>query len=119
MTIQECYAQMGGDYNEILGRLRRDKTICRLAVKFLKDDSFDKITNALKENDYETAFQGAHTLKGICQNLSFTRLYNTAAAITETIRERKTEETEALLPGLTEDYNLTYEVLKEFEASQE
>lgn len=117
MTIQECYTQLGGDYNEILGRLRKDKTICRLALKFLNDESYVKIINSLKDNDYEAAFQGAHTLKGICQNLSFNKLYNTASTITETIRERKDDETAALLPQLTDDYNTTVQALKEFEAA--
>ena len=38
--------------------------------------------------NYEDAFRGAHTLKGVCQNLSFDRLYEASNELTELLRDR-------------------------------
>ena len=40
MTIQECYAQMGADYNEVFRRLYNEAMIRKFVRLFPKDDSF-------------------------------------------------------------------------------
>ena len=47
----------------------------RFALKFLEDQSYIQLKQALENKNYEDAFRSAHTLKGVCQNLSFDRLY--------------------------------------------
>ena len=75
MTIQECYEAIGGNYEDILRRLRSEALIRKFTLKFLEDQSYPLLKQALGDNNYEEAFRGAHTLKGVCQNLSFDRLY--------------------------------------------
>ena len=74
MTLQECYAAMGGNYEEVLGRLRSDRLIQKFVLKFLDDGSYDLLCRSLEEKNYEEAFRAAHTIKGVCQNLSITKL---------------------------------------------
>ena len=57
--------------------------------KFLDDGSYQELVNALKEGRDEDAFRAAHTLKGVCQNLSFTSLYEPSQTITEALRGGK------------------------------
>ena len=75
MTMQECYEAIGGNYEAVLGRLHSEALIRRFALKFLEDQSYIQLKQALENKNYEDAFRSAHTLKGVCQNLSFDRLY--------------------------------------------
>ena len=83
MTIQECYEAIGGNYEDVLRRLRSEALIRKFTLKFLEDQSYPLLKQALGDNNYEEAFRGAHTLKGVCQNLSFDRLYEVSSELTE------------------------------------
>ena len=110
MTIQECYKAIGGNYEDVLRRLPNEALIRKFTLKFLEDQSYLQLKQALKDKNYEDAFRSAHTLKGVCQNLSFDRLYE----VTELLRDRTGEQ-----PGIpeamekvTEVYELTIEEIK-------
>ena len=51
----------------------------------------------MENKNYEDAFRGAHTLKGVCQNLSFDHLYEVSNELTELLRDRTGEQ-----PGIPE-----------------
>ena len=89
MTLQECYAALEGDYQEVLGRLYSEALVQKFVGKFLSDKSFQLLQDTLKAGDYEEAFRAAHTLKGVTQNLSFTRLYQSSHEITEALRSEE------------------------------
>ena len=46
------------------------------------------------------AFRGAHTLKGVAQNLGFERLYQVSAVLTEAMRGNKPLEDRSLLDAV-------------------
>ena len=60
MTIQECYKQMGADYEDVLKRLYSESMIRKFARMFLNDDSYPKLERSLKEENIEEAFRAAH-----------------------------------------------------------
>ena len=97
MTIQECYEAIGGNYKDVLGRLQSEALIRRFTLKFLEDQSYLQLKQALENKNYEDAFRGAHTLKGVCQNLSFDHLYEVSNELTELLRDRTGEQ-----PGIPE-----------------
>ena len=114
MTIQECYEAIGGNYEEVLGRLQSEALIRRFTLKFLEDQSYLQLKQALENKNYEDAFRSAHTLKGVCQNLSFDRLYEVNNELTELLRDRTGEK-----PGIPEAmekvaevYEMTIEEIK-------
>ncbi len=108
MTIQECYAALGGTYEEVLGRFRTEERILKFMGLFLKDDSFSNLTKALEQNNLEEAFRAAHTLKGISSNLSFTRLYRSSHGLTELLRAKTpSPEITALFAEVKKDYEIT------------
>ena len=88
MTIQECYEAIGGNYKDVLGRLQSEALIRRFTLKFHEDLSYLQLKQALENKNYEDAFRSAHTLKGVCQNLSFDRLYEASNELTELLRDR-------------------------------
>ena len=97
MTMRECYEAIGGNYEDVLGRLHSEALIRRFTLKFLEDQSYIQLKQALENKNYEDAFRGAHTLKGVCQNLSFDRLYEVSNELTELLRDRTGEQ-----PGIPE-----------------
>lgn len=101
MTVQECYRKMGGDYEDVVKRLRREERIRRFLLMVPQDTSFTSLCSAMEEKNMAEAFRAAHTLKGICQNLSLTRLGRSVGLLTELLREQK-EYSEDLLPVFEE-----------------
>ena len=79
MTVKECYSQMGGDYNNVLSRFYDEAMIKRLLGRFIDDTSFRALEQAMTEGNMQAAFNAAHTLRGVCQSLSFTQLCRGAA----------------------------------------
>ena len=52
-----------------------NRPVQKFVYKFLDDKSFSLFESSIGSKDYEDALRAVHTLKGICQNLSFTRLF--------------------------------------------
>ncbi|MDO4303248.1 MAG: Hpt domain-containing protein [Bacillota bacterium] len=113
MTIKEGYDLLGRNYEEVLYRLRNEERIAKYAIKFLDDTSFATLKDALSTGDIETAFRAAHTLKGVCQNLSFTKLYESSNAITEELRTLENKDVSEYLSRVEEDYNRVISAIRQ------
>ena len=117
MTLKECYAAMGGDYDEVIGRLRSERLVQKFVLKFLDDGSYDLLCRALEEGNREEAFRAAHTIKGVCQNLDFTRLYQSSSQLSEALRNGVTPEAPSLLEQVKADYAQTVAAIRAFQES--
>ena len=120
MTVKECYEQIGGDYEDAIGRMMKDERIVKFSGMFLRDASFTGLKQAMQEEDFDAAFRMAHTLKGVCQNLSFTALYEPTREITEALREssRDIELAKRLFPEVEAEYERTTAGINELLQSQ-
>lgn len=115
MTIQECYEKMGGDYAQVEKRLPSVSLIQKFAAKFLDDSSFSQLCEAMKEGHRAEAFRCAHTLKGVCGNLSFSKLLSSVSRLTELLRpETETISDDAVLcmKEVEQDYALTVSAIR-------
>ena len=119
MTIQECYTALGGDYEEVLNRLYSEALVRKFIGKFSSDPSFQLLSDSLKAGSYEEAFRAAHTIKGVCQNLGFTRLGDSSSALTESLRSGWTPEADRLLEQTKADYQNTVTPLQSLKDSQQ
>jgi HPt (histidine-containing phosphotransfer) domain-containing protein len=115
MTLKECYDKLGGDYESAVSRLINESLVKKFVLKFLNDLSYETLVNALEKENYEEAFHASHTIKGICQNLSFTDLYKSSRALTEALRENNTDEIQPLAQQVKADYERTIAAIKEFQ----
>lgn len=115
MTLQECYAAMGGDYEDVLGRLRSERLIQKFVLKFLDDGSYDLLCRSLEEENYQEAFRAAHTIKGVCQNLSIRKLGDSSSRLTEALRSGWSPEAGALVEQVHEDHRQTTAAIQEFQ----
>ena len=120
MTLRECYAAMGGSYEDAIGRLRSERLVQKFILKFLDDGSYSLLCRSMEEKNYEEAFRAAHTIKGVCQNLSLSRLQDSSSRLCESLRNGYTPESTALLEETAADYRRTVDAIRAFrEANQE
>ena len=117
MTLQECYIKLEGNYDEVIGRLRKEELVKKFVVKFLDDPSFNNLCNAMETHDREEAFRAAHTIKGVCQNLSFTKLYSSSHDLTESLRNEWGEGYDELFNRTVADYEQTAATIRELIAA--
>ena len=110
MTIQECYQKLGGEFAQVEKRLPSVSLVRKFIIKFLDDDSYSKLCLAVQNGQREEAFRAAHTLKGVCGNLSLDKLYHSASELTELLRPEADAislEAAALFETVKLDYDLT------------
>lgn len=119
MTIQECYAALGGDYQEVLSRLYSEALVQRFVGKFLSDPSFQLLEDSMKAENYDEAFRAAHTLKGVCQNLAFTKLGRSSSALTDALRDQWAPDVPSLAEEVRRDYQQTVDSIRLLKESME
>lgn len=105
-------AEYGIDYAEAMERFGGNESLfVRLASKYADDPHFDALEAAMASGDAAAAEREAHSLKGVAGNLSFVRLYDLAARITDALRVDDFESARALMPELRESHEAVLEAL--------
>lgn len=122
MNIEECYRRLGGDYSQVLLRLPSGSLVKKFIIKFLDDGSFAGLCQAMSQGDRAVAFREAHTLKGVCANLGFEKLRQSASELTEILRPETAEipaSAGVQLERVRLDYQCTVDAICDFLASGE
>ena len=109
MTIKECYDAMGADYQNTLNRFPNEAFIKKFVLKFLDDNSYANLKEAIAAGNVEEAFRAAHTLKGVCLNLGFDKA---SSAITEIFRAGELAGAEEAFEEVEKQYNITVNAIK-------
>lgn len=80
----------GANVDEGLARCMNNEAFyLRLVGMALGDASFEKLEQAVEQDDLEKAFEAAHALKGVLSNLSLTPICGPVSEMTELLRARK------------------------------
>ena len=119
MTLEACYAAMGGDYAGVTGRLHSERLVQKFVLKFLSDSSYKLLESSLAAQDYAEAFRAAHTIKGVCQNLSIDRLGDSVSRLTEALRGGWSDAAAPLIEEVRADYRLTVDAIRAYQAALE
>lgn len=119
MTLQDCYEALGGDYEDVISRLRSENLVLKFLFRFLEDSSYQLLCQSMKDNQDDEAFRAAHTIKGVCQNLSFTRLLKTSSEMSDAFRHGRTPEADEIFVRLTEDYHITIAAIQKLKDTLE
>lgn len=117
MNIEECYEKMGGNYADASMRFPNVKIIEKFIGKFLEDKSFDTLCRNIECGNRNEAFRAAHTLKGICANLSFSKLLDSASRLTEELRPETSSISDKaieLLADVRHDYEVTADAIRSY-----
>ncbi|MBQ6121193.1 MAG: Hpt domain-containing protein [Clostridia bacterium] len=121
MTIQQLYEKIGGNYEQAVRVMKKDKLIDKYVRKLKDSDAGEQLARAGEAMDAAKLFDSAHALKGVCANLGLDALANAADEITEEFRSGNSrklsdaevrEKVEALLTRLRN----TVKGIEEYEA---
>lgn len=86
----------------------------RLLDKFTEDKTYAELLQAMTEKKQDQAVHAAHTLKGVCGNLSMERLYHLLEKQVEVLRQNDWDSAEDLMPAITQAYQALVLVTNEF-----
>lgn len=117
MSLEEAYAAMGGNLNQVRACLLTDERIAKYARMFLEDGSMRLFEDSLQAGNLSEAFRGAHTLKGLSLDLGFTALFEAASKMSDALRPNDAgepaapERVETLAPQLRDAYKLTIDAI--------
>ena len=115
MKLQEFYEELNGNYEDVKSRLTNEDRIEKFVIRFLEDDSFQKIVSAREHNNDMDVFRAIHTLKGISLNMGFVGLYQACYQMTEAVRDGTKLENEALFKDVEKEYHKTIEMIKKYQ----
>lgn len=113
MTLQEFYAIVGGDYTEAANRMMGESMLRRFIMKFPNDPSYELLVQSVVSGNREDAFRAAHTIKGLCLNLSFGKLLRSSEALTEALRREMPADMDELFAKVKADYALTVDAISQ------
>ena len=87
MTIKEFYTSINVNPEDVLHRFANNEAmLAKFLKKFLDDKTYQDLTLAVEEKDWETTFRAAHTLKGLAGNFGFSQLFELSSAVVERYR---------------------------------
>ncbi|MDO4290733.1 MAG: Hpt domain-containing protein [Eggerthellaceae bacterium] len=111
MTLDACYALMGGNLEEVRGRLRSDERVAKFARFFRSDETYASLERSWEQRAMAEAFRAAHTLKGVSRDLGFTPLHVASAELADVLRPAKEGGAvdEAAAEKLMEDVKRAYD----------
>lgn len=112
MTLKECYTEIGGDYADVMERIPSEKFVYKFLQRFMDDPSYASLCEAMERQDVEEAFRAVHTLKGVCQNLGITQLYESSCVLTELLRTGSLYGTNLAMCHVAEDYEVTVQAIR-------
>ena len=74
--LLEKLENYGADVNGAMSRFLKDEELYAVCLSaFESDEGFAELGEALKNQDYQQAFDAAHTIKGVAGNLGLTPLF--------------------------------------------
>lgn len=89
-----------------------EELLVRFLKKFLQDNNYELLKDAMEEKRYKDAFTAAHTLKGLCGNLSLVSLFDIVDKELEFLRNDHYEEAEQVHPDLVKEYERIIPILE-------
>ena len=116
MNLKEFYEYIEGDYADVTARLMGEKLTERFVLKFLDDPSYDLLCSSPDAGNNEEAFRAAHTIKGVSQNLSFTKLYESSSVLSDELRGGGSANAETV-ERVKSDYLKTVDAVKKLKAN--
>lgn len=113
--MKDKLAQIGVEYDETLKRfMGKEDFYLRMLKKFLDDKNYGELKQAVADKNWPEAFKYAHTVKGLCGNLSLGDMLKYVVPLTEELRsEPYNEETIlAYMEDANKAYDQTVEVIR-------
>ncbi|MBQ3890871.1 MAG: Hpt domain-containing protein [Lachnospiraceae bacterium] len=88
MTLKGFYDEIGGDYEGVFERIGSEALIVKYLRKFKDSDMLGQFYKSVDAGDCKEAFRHMHSLKGLCLNLGFTKLFESVDELCEELRNK-------------------------------
>lgn len=112
-TRKNQLQEAGINVEDALGRFMGNGSLLeKFLIKFLDDQSYGQLKEAIAAGDRDTQLRAAHTLKGVCGNLSMVGLYELFTRQVELMRADRWEEAEAMMPEIARIYEHVTAVIR-------
>ena len=99
------FEEAGINYNEGVERFVGSAQMYEMFLKkFLDDETFKALDEAMENGNVKEAFNAAHTLKGVTGNLSLNRLFEKLEPFVEVLRSENMEKAKADYPEIKKEY---------------
>ena len=106
-------AAYGVDLPMVLERFVDDEEMYLHCIDlFINDKAFPELGYAIEAGDYKTAFEKAHSMKGVSSNLGLQPLFEIICEIVEALREGKTDGLDVLYKKVLEGLEKVKELVK-------
>ncbi len=113
--MKDELAKIGVEYEETLKRfMGKEDFYLRMLKKFLDDKNYGELRRAVSGKSWAEAFTYAHTVKGLCGNLSLGNLLEYVVPLTEELRSEPYDEERILsyMADADQAYDRTVEVIR-------
>lgn len=120
MAVLDELKKIGVDTETGLARfVGKQELYEKFLAKFVQDASYAGLKETIAKQDYLQAFEYAHSLKGVCGNLSLGPLAEQVGELTEILRNKESltdEEAQKvadIMPEMDQNYQEIIRVIKE------
>ncbi len=105
----------GIDIEGLLKRLMNNDSLVKVFIKkFTEDKTFQQLVDSFEEKDIKKAEMMSHSLKGMCGNLSLTRLYKLFTEQVDLIRSGELSKAENMMTVINEVYSNSIEYMNKW-----
>lgn len=117
-SLLEAIAPYGINVPAGLSRFAGNKKIYeKLLLKFPEDTSFEKLSQAIQLEDFDTALKAAHALKGVSSNLSIDTFAEMVFQLEQALKQKNNNQALDLFQQAKDVYQGLIEVLGKFNTS--
>ncbi|MBR2942092.1 MAG: Hpt domain-containing protein [Clostridia bacterium] len=115
MTLEACYAKMGGDCGAVLLVLGNEERARRYLLRFAEDPTARMLFAALAQARWGDALRAAHTLRGLCRGLGLARLCASCSALGDALRKEGLQGDAMRTEDFMMDAQLAHQVKEDYE----
>ena len=113
-SLKTQLIKAGVDVNNALERFMGNEALLeRFLKKFPQDGNYQKLCAAMEASDWEAALTAAHTLKGVCGNLSIAPLFDLLTNQVAALRADDWHSAEEMMPQISKAYTAAIDVISQ------
>ena len=110
MELMDFYNAIGENSDLLLSRLLSSDRIEKYLTIFFSENSIEDLKTQVINNDFQSAINTAHTLKGVTSTLGFDRLASDICVIHGVLKNNETEKAGILCQKIVEEYERIYKL---------
>ncbi|MBQ6212419.1 MAG: Hpt domain-containing protein [Ruminococcus sp.] len=110
MELKDYYKAIGENYDLLLNRLLSSERIEKYLGIFFSDNEVYDLKAQIINNDFKSAINTAHTLKGVTATLGFDHLASDICGLHGVLKKNETEKAGILCQQIVEEYERIYKL---------